>query len=277
MIKNNIDTTSIEPDSTISRAVWEGAIDVVHELLDAGENVDFPTHVEWTYEGRTGRTPLMYAILRNDVSMICLLLSYRADVNLRTVSGRTPVMYAGMNILPLLLEKGADLNAGDNEGYTALTLAVWNSDIVKATWLLNNGAEVDLRPTRDVKTPLMYALIKDNVPMIELLVSRGANVNAVTHDGRTPIMFASVNALPILYTHGADLSAVDRGWRVGLSVLMSAIEDGEVSKAEWLIQHGADREFMNDFGETAVTCAITNEMSDILPLLYSRGVTQSLP
>ena len=114
-----------------------------------------------------GATPLMRAAKSIDVAAMRLLLENGADPNLMTKSFATPLMFvagAGGNrneadaleAFSLCLKFGADINAFNNTGQTALHIAVERSDRI-VRFLVEQGAEMDLKD-RDGRTPLDIAM-----------------------------------------------------------------------------------------------------------------------
>lgn len=71
-------------------------------------------------------TPLFVAISKGDVATVKKFIEYGVDVN-ESRNGMTPLMYAARynnaEIAQFLIEKGADVSAKDNNGFTALQLA----------------------------------------------------------------------------------------------------------------------------------------------------------
>lgn len=92
--------------------------------LEAAEML-IAARAEINPRGRFMLSPLMHAT--KDLEMVKLLVSYGADVNLGNIRGATPLMAAATDgtsaVVRYLLEKGADANARDKDGYTALTYA----------------------------------------------------------------------------------------------------------------------------------------------------------
>ena len=110
----------------------------------------------------TGETPFLRASLAGDIAVMRLLLEHGADPNIPTFSNTTALMAAAgvnwsvgqtyteskmdsMEAVKLCLEKGADVNAVNSMGFTALTGAVnrGSDDIVE--FLVNHGARMDVK------------------------------------------------------------------------------------------------------------------------------------
>lgn len=79
----------------------------------------------------------MIATSNNSVEVVKLLIDAGADVDARSEKGTTALMLAaknskGVDVINLLLEKGADVNARDDKGNTALTYATNKDSEVQA-------------------------------------------------------------------------------------------------------------------------------------------------
>ncbi len=104
------------------------------------------------------------------------------------------------------LNSGADVNARDRDGKTALITAaeIGMADTVRL--LLTHGADVNSRDANGT-TALMYAAIEDHVGVIQLLLAHGANVNARDRDGETALGMATrlskAKAVAVLQAAGA--------------------------------------------------------------------------
>ena len=74
-----------------------------------------------------------------------------------------------------LVEKGVDINQRDALGSTPLHDAAWNGDTRMVGYLLDHGAEINARHSEGGSSPLAYAVIKNNIAVVELLLGRGAD------------------------------------------------------------------------------------------------------
>jgi ankyrin repeat protein len=88
--------------------------------------------------------------------------------------------------------------------------------LAMAKWMLEHGSDVH----QGGDGPLMRAALnRDRIPMMELLVSHGADVNAFWH-GHFPIIFASCealdpDALKWLLDHGANPNCRGHEYTIG--------------------------------------------------------------
>ena len=119
------------------------------------------------------------------------LIELGADVNSRTHDGRnTPLLTVAVlrkfeRIVHLLASApGVDINAEDNDGFTALYYAVRINVIKIAKILLESGAALNTRPDRSLGSLLTWARIMKNVEMVGLLLKHGAKPDILnTVDG----------------------------------------------------------------------------------------------
>src|ERR1044071_6686609 len=90
-----------------------------------------------------------------------------------------------------LLKDGADVNAAQGDGMTALHWAALNGDAEMAQMLLYAGANVGAKTRIGGYTPLHLAAQVGNAAVIAPLVAAGAQVAAATSTGATPLMEAA--------------------------------------------------------------------------------------
>lgn len=121
------------------KAIMIGLVDMVQPLLDAGAN----PNITDSY----GTTALLAASNAPDTGTIPLLNAAGADVNAANARGETALHFAAAGIitpqyLPLLLNAGADVNAVDAEGNTALHMLAKISTMTGAPYLIAANAAI---------------------------------------------------------------------------------------------------------------------------------------
>lgn len=138
-----------------------------------------------------------------------------------------------------LLNKGADANAKDKGGWTALMEASQNGHTEIVNALLNKGADVNAK-FNNSWTALMFASEKGHTEIVKALIAKGADVNAKLNDGYTALMFASAEGhteiVKTLLNKGADVNVKDKG---GRTALMRASEKGYTETVKALLDKGA--------------------------------------
>ncbi len=139
-----------------------------------------------------------------------------------------------------LLKGGADVNAQQADGATALQWAAYRGDAKLVERLLKAGAKPGLS-NRNGATPLWLAANRGDAAVIQVLLKGGADANEQLPLGRRPLMLAArsgnVDAVHALIEHGADVNASEA--ERGTTALMQAADQGHAGVLKELIQHGA--------------------------------------
>lgn len=164
-----------------------------------------------------GYAPVHTAARKRHPELISLFADLKADLNLPDADGMTPLQHAVMrNHVPtvkMLLERGADIEKPNKEGYSPLALALAELKFEVAKVLLDAGAHIDTTAGPEALTPLMIAasqvspgegaiFLPGSTRPIDLareLMQKGANVNAQSKSGVTPLMIAAArNVAPMI-------------------------------------------------------------------------------
>jgi ankyrin repeat protein len=140
-----------------------------------------------------------------------------------------------------LLKQGADVNAAQGDGMTALHWAASNGDPALARMLLYAGANPGATTRLGGYTPLLMAARLGDAAMIEVLLEGGANPAQATTNGTTPLMFAAASGSAVavnrLLDHGADIAATEAA--MGQTALMFAAAHGRTDVIRALLARGA--------------------------------------
>ncbi|KAJ6789033.1 hypothetical protein PWT90_07832 [Aphanocladium album] len=92
------------------------------------------------------------------------------------------------NVVKMLLEKGANVDARDSDGRTPLSHIVETGHEAIVKILLENGANVDAKDN-DGRTPLSYTVETGHEVIMEMLLEKGANIDVEDNYGLTPLSY----------------------------------------------------------------------------------------
>ncbi len=150
-----------------------------------------------------GETPAHHAVMKKkfggdlDAKQRANVLKELKNLDIARNDGKTPIMLlqyrdinTNMDLLPIFLEKGADVNHADNDGNTPLTLNAYNQcykGVVKE--LVRSGANVNASDNRG-NTALHYALQYGSQETARFLIKKGADYNYANNQEITPVQLA---------------------------------------------------------------------------------------
>jgi ankyrin repeat protein len=166
-----------------------------------------------------------------------------------------------------LLDKGADVNAVDDEGNSLIAIAaIYQHDQVVLD-LLKRGAELyAIDPSGDTAVNLI--VLHCQIDTIKTLIDFGADLSARDKSGNTPFFNAITNrkyeVVDLLLTSGSDPNQPGAD---GMTPLMQATFVGDADMVDHLLDYGALVDAEDDLGHTALTYARTSRKASILAIL----------
>ena len=266
LLKGGASPNVVDADGTpaLMAATLFGDVSLVKLLLDRGAD---PNRA-----GVGGTTALMWAV--PNIEKVRVLLEHGASVDARSETDRTAFLVAAsyprtVDVLRLLIDRGADIRAQDRGSATALGLAVRSADVDVVRFLVERGLDVNaLSPgarragfTRNDLPTTDYVMSKAPAPNQDALhmatlwqppsaiakwIELGADVNTslAAQYARTPLMNAvtseaeGADTLKLLLEKGANPNAE---MTEGERPLDWAIYKGDRAKVQVLEQYGAMR------------------------------------
>lgn len=133
------------------------------------------------------------------------------------------------DMIPALLQAGADIGATDAKGHTALILATYHDQGGTAALLIDHGAAIDQGDTGRGNTALMGVAFKGYAGLTRHLLAAGANPHATNKAGQTALMMAALfghgEIVDALLACGADPHQQDAAGNSALSVATSQGND----------------------------------------------------
>ena len=254
------------PSST--KNLWQHFQNIKSKVLEyRGKSGDFPLS--------KFPTPLVFAMITNDLEMLKVLISMGVDKDADDIWGLTPIMAAITSkkdaVLRFLVGQGANKDKANHEGQTPIMVAIASKNNTALEFLVDKGADID-KTNHKGQTSIIVAIASQNYRALEYLAHKGAELNKESLKGNTPIGFAiqinNTAMLQLLLSRGADK---DKANSQGVTPILSAIHQQRLEALELLIHAGADpNKSMND-GDTPILEAIALNNPEMLKLLLDAG------
>lgn len=207
------------------------------------------------------------AIICNNYNQVRQLLDAGADINKKDAEGYTPLLVAAAQrqdrIAQLLIERGAELDI-----FSAVLLGMAQ----EAEALLNQGIDVNLKNDKNGESLLHVAVGFGRLDVAEMLIARGADLNAVNRQDETPLILATqagdIKIVKLLINSGADLSLVDN---FGEAAVHHLAESGDEDIALLLIGAGADINTVDEMENTPLHYAARSHSPELIQVLIEHG------
>ena len=248
--------------------VTDSNIQKIRDALDAGFDVNQKDDVDH-------HTALMVASTVDNVEMVTLLLDRGADVNATTSFGHTALIIATMegltDIVNELCLHSADVNIYTNADKGALYYAAERGylDIVKK--LILRGANIDAKDNTNT-TPLMIAATWGHQDVVEELCESHAGVNFASNASTTALMLACDGNYPEIVRELCNYNAnVNAQKDDGLTSLLYSCKMGYDEIVDILLEHGADPNTSSNTGLSPVMGGAYSNNPHIIKALIAKN------
>jgi ankyrin repeat protein len=175
------------------------------------------------------------------------------------------------DFIDFVLTNGADLEAKDNNGYTALHCSVSIGNIEMAKLLLEKGADIDAKDFNG-NTPLLSEVAKGNIEIVKFLLEKGADIDVKDLDGNTPLVSevakGNIEIVKLLVEKNANIEAKDA---LGSACLYYAVITGNIEMAKYLLEKGANIDATNSSGNSSLHLAAIHGNIEMVKLLLEKN------
>ena len=295
LIKNgaNLTLEDLHRKTVLDEAVDRNDGMMIRFLLDNGFNIN--------HKNNSGRTIFQNVARMGNNKIFQIFMKYNADFNIKDSHGKTVLFDAveggNLDILKDVINNTNNLNILDENHQNVLFSAVIKDDISLATELILNGINVNFLD-KDGQNVLFNAILQGakNLPLIELLIKKGINLNIVDNyhknlideilyvfdlqknppkelDGKYKIVTEEKEYLPLGFLfleHGLEIDKIDES---GKTTLQKAVENKNFTNAEFLLNCGADVNICDEFEKNIVHKEILKGYSNykMIDFLVSHG------
>lgn len=164
------------------------------------------------------------------------------------------------NIIEIILHKFPtfDINSvidlKEQQTDPLLICATQNAPINIVNLLISRGADLE-QVDQMGNTALIIACLNERIDIVELLLSKGSNPNAKDFNGITPIHIAAesnLQMLQLLYENNGNINSLSHNnWSVlhsAASGIVESVESWDI--IEWLVKHGANLDIIDSHGQS---------------------------
>nr|CAD7425874.1 unnamed protein product [Timema monikensis] len=234
----NKEHRNVSDYTPLSLAASGGYVNIIKLLLAHGAEINSRTG------SKLGISPLMLAAMNGHTAAVKLLLDMGSDINAQIETNRNTALtlacFQGRHeVVSLLLDRKANVEHRAKTGLTPLMEAASGGYVEVGRVLLDKGADVNAPPVPSSRdTALTIAADKGHCRFVELLLSRGAQVEVKNKKGNSPLWLAAngghLNVVELLYNAHADIDSQDNR---KVSCLMAAFRKGHMKVVKWMVNH----------------------------------------
>lgn len=221
---------------------------------------------------RRSTLSVLHMLLTCRIGFAVLLMTGNANATDTIAPLADAAQHRNFDVIRALLEQGADVDAVQADGMTALHWAVWHDELTIAQLLIEHGADVNVQNRYGVP-PLSLACRNGHGEIVNLMLQSGADANVSLRGGETVLMTAARTGRPqpvrALIAAGADVNARDDN---NQTAVMWAAAEGHAAVVRALIEAEADFLTPLRSGFTPFFFAVREGRSEVINVLLNAGV-----
>ncbi|KAJ5480659.1 hypothetical protein N7539_006553 [Penicillium diatomitis] len=226
-----------------------GILSKARRLIEQGVDID-------ENDNELGITPLHCAVHRGHEQMLDLLIEHNADLDARSRDGDTALHIAASQghrkLIKSLLNRKVNSRIANSQGATALHLAIGKCfDEAIVPLMVRSRFDLDFQNTSTGNTALHLAVEMRRPRILSFLIEKGANMNMLNREGVTPLQLAcqidNCEAISLLLERHAHLETRSSS---GDTALHFAAQKGHWIAFELLLSGGADINAWNSEGNS---------------------------
>lgn len=271
LLANQVDINQVNQHgiTPISIAVENGNVELIRMLVDYGADINSESYC---YQEGAFEIPLATAVRKRHREIVKLLLEWKCRTEgVAHAEGKSPLQWAAtygdIATAELLLQHGADINHVGPYMNSCLHFAVISDQEEMTRWLLARG--VKFLENGDDRNALHIASIRGNYSIVALLLDYGCGFDVRDRFNFLPFSLTCLRG----HLDVVRLFVEKSGGRVDLNDgLLHAAEAGYLTVIEYLVGCGADINYHNINGETALTVAAARGQYQVVLMMLNLGV-----
>ena len=229
-----------------------------------------------------GCDSLIWTMANPNLNITKHLVKLGADVHTKTGDNKENILMlalrrgANYEKIEYILSLGIDVNEMSGNQYPAICFAAqYNPYVDVLELLVQKGADIKFSPAHDKNANLLFCAAENtNEEIIDYLINKGLDVNAVSKEGRTPLLVSAVNSnlsvFAKLLEKGADINVLDNN-KCNLLHVAAEFNDNP-ALVDFLLKTGRFGLYDRDvLGRSPILAATHNKNIDVIKYFIALG------